>query len=44
MEKESSGGIDRRVLVQFAGAVAGLLAFSPRAAGAAAAGCNLVAI
>jgi hypothetical protein len=35
MENESSGGIDRRMLVQSAGAVAGLLAFSPRAAGAA---------
>ncbi|HKB96497.1 MAG TPA: hypothetical protein VKB94_06570, partial [Rhizomicrobium sp.] len=34
MENESSGGIDRRMLVQSAGAVAGLLAFSPRAAGA----------
>ena len=36
MENESAGGIDRRMLVQSAGAVAGLLAFSPRAAGAAA--------
>ena len=37
MENEDSGGIDRRMLVQSAGAVAGLLAFSPGAAGAAAA-------
>ena len=37
MENESSGGIDRRMLVQSAGAVAGLLTLSSRAAGAAAA-------
>src|ERR1044072_622079 len=36
MEKESSGGIDRRLLVQSAGAVAVLLAFSPRPGAAAA--------
>jgi hypothetical protein len=37
MENETSGGIDRRTLVQSAGAVAGLLAFSPHTAAAAAA-------
>ncbi|HEY2010007.1 MAG TPA: ThuA domain-containing protein [Rhizomicrobium sp.] len=35
MENEASDGINRRVLVQSAGAVAGLLALSPSAAGAA---------
>jgi len=37
MENETPGVIDRRMLVQSAGAVAGLLAFSPGAPGAAAA-------
>jgi len=37
MENESSGGIDRRMLVQSAGAAAGLLAVSARPTGAAAA-------